>query len=113
MGIFKEKIYQLEDWARQQVQIYPDAADYGIIATDDIKAQMKEILQTLPEVIVSDKINSRSQVCRRYRSTVWWDIEDGTLVDIGYVKDYIRRVEFFSINLRNVHQDYDIDPRTF
>lgn len=103
MGVFKEEVYQLQSWSHRQERIYEDACDYGILATDEIKKRMKEILLALPELVVTEKINSRTQICRQYNSKVWWEPGNGVNIGIGYVKDLQRKKEFFTIYMVNLH----------
>jgi hypothetical protein len=50
MGIGKEYIHPLEELARRQERIYPDACDYGIWDTPAIRKTIKECLNGLKQL---------------------------------------------------------------
>lgn len=99
MGVFKEEVKALEDLERLQGQIWPDAADQGVFATDDVKDTMRWVVKSLLQLPESRIVFSTDApaVQRQYELTVYFSMEDGVTFDVLYYKG---REEFFSISSR-------------
>lgn len=106
MGIFKEEARYLEDMEKFQIPIYTDACDRGIFATEEVKAQMKETIQTLLDLTHSyiEWGTDNAGIQRVYNLLIIWEADGemvyGTQYKVGYYKD--RDAEFFSIDSKRV-----------
>lgn len=99
MGVFKEEVNALEQLERLQGHIWPDAADQGIFATDDVKDTMRWVIKSLLQLKESRIVFSADTpaIQRQYELTVYFSMEDGVTFDVLYYKG---REEFFSISSR-------------
>ena len=107
MGVFKEEIIDLEQYAKKQVQIYLDSCDYGIRATQSIKNRMREIILSLPNMAKPVWKMDGNTIQRDYRSVVEWGGGDATEVHVLYVNDKLRKKEYFSIDLHAIRVSDD------
>lgn len=106
MGVFKEEVGALEDLFRKQVRIYPDACDFGVLATPEIKDTMRWVLESLLPLEgnrVVNKVTRPDYVERRYALIVYWSPGDGIIANVVYVNDKTRKKEFFEIDLHPIH----------
>lgn len=104
MGVFKEEIAVLEELAKQQVQIYPDSADFGILASKEVKDIVREVITNLlplPGSKIKSRYNGKNYIKRSYELRVYWSKSDGTIVFVTYHNDLLKKKEFFSIDFRN------------
>ena len=108
MGVFKEEARFLEDLMRQQRQIWPDSCDAGVDATNSLKAQMKQVIESLivlPGSYLEFKSNMPA-VQRTWKLLICWEMDRGDMLyrgteyTVGYYKD--SKKEFFSIESENV-----------
>lgn len=121
MGVFKEEVSALENLQRQQRQIWSDAADMGVIATDEVKDTMRWVIKSLLALDES-KIVWRMDgevTQRQYELTVYFSMEDGVTFDVLYYKGHLYGhkgvQEFFSITSRRapslvpdaLHKEFD------
>lgn len=108
MSVFKEEIRALEDLWQRQVRIYPDAADYGVLATNKIKETTRWVLKSLMSLGGNSsvhKIDHPGYVERKYRLTVYWSESEGTTAIVTYINDKQRAKEFFTIELHNTFNE--------
>lgn len=118
MGVFKEEVQALEELERHQIQIWPDSAERGVVATEGVKDTMRSIIKTLLELKESSvvwKSNHLNAIQRHYELTVYFSMEDGVTFDVLYFKG--RGKEFFSIYSRRAKSFYQksqkIQPPSF
>lgn len=76
MGVGKEAIATFEKYAKQQVQIYPDACDYGVVATDKVKDDMHYAVMELMA------LNKKKTATRNEYSTgLSWEFKGTILIE--------------------------------
>jgi len=109
----KEELIQLEKFAQDQVQIYNDSADHGIILNESRKVMLRNIVQNLRKIYQSEIVRYGNQLPGRSESfggsetEIWITQEEddgiyrGTKVEIGYHRDAISSIEFISINFES------------
>lgn len=101
MGMFKEEIRYLEDLAKQQVRIYSDACDTGVLATPEIKRDMRDILETLLSLEGSKVIGRQNDsfcVSRDYHLEIQWSKSEWTAISVAYINDKRAKKEFFTVD---------------
>jgi len=104
MGIFKEEVIFLEGLARRQQQIWPDAADHGVLTKDlsiDEWTRLRETIRTLLELPGSEITYKADKpaIQRSYKLVVMWGHYHGVEILISYYK---KNAEFFSISMSNI-----------
>ncbi len=116
MGLFKEAAHYLEEQAKLQIQVYPDAADAGIPVTSATSSVSKSIADALNNEFLfgglkkhRNEIRTRSMISVRISIYLPWENVGNkvscTRWDIMYTDDLVRKVRFFSFNPRNVVVD--------
>jgi hypothetical protein len=104
----KEEIIELEHLAKRQHQIYPDAADYGLL--------MSEFDNNRVRIIINELLKTYKSQDYQYKKTGWscgksieWNIpleQDGGVtyglhVYIAYHNDKTRKIDFITIDIKN------------
>lgn len=107
MSIGKEEIYVFEQLARQQVQIYDDAADAGIIETPAVRKQIKDAVKTLANLegyLHTSHGDAGPSSWTTVRVRVGWEYDgpyvNGTEVEVVKVIDLRRKKTFYTIDIR-------------
>lgn len=108
----KEELIQLEKSAKEQVKIYNDAEDYGILLNNESKKiELRNLVQSLRKMYQSEVERYGNESFGGSETTIWITQEQddgiyrGTRVDIGYHYDknaqtsnYGKNIEFITIN---------------
>lgn len=100
MSVFKEEVKVLEFLKKQQTRVWPDSADVGIEATDDVKSIIRPAIKTLLEFGDSNIISARKHpvIEYEYEFKIHFSMEDGIIFNVVYFKGNGK--EFFSIYSR-------------
>lgn len=87
-AVFKEEVYELEELEANQVQIFNDALDIGLNDTPELRKQMRELIENLPDGTKSDIQTSTGG--RKFVTHVVWDRSDGmvnfTIIQIHWYR---------------------------
>lgn len=101
----KEELYQLEQIARRQVQVFPDACDIGIRIDGDRNPSERAMIRKF----IQDMACCQEQVIEYKEGKKWrfWlpiEIDDGRehgmAVSISYFKRRYKKVEYLSIYMK-------------
>jgi hypothetical protein len=102
----KEEIHVLTRLAQQQVQIYDDAADVGVIETPEVRRQIKEAVKSLANLegyLYTNHGNAGPSSWTTVRVRVGWEYDgpnvNGTEVEIVKVIDLRRKKTFYTIDI--------------
>lgn len=106
MSVGKEEIHVFEELARQQVQIYDDACDIGVIETPVVRRQIKNAVRTLANLegyLHTAHGSGFNCDWTTVRVRVGWEYDgpyvNGTEVEIVKVTDWQRKKVFYTISI--------------